>query len=105
MSNKSISFTLNREVVERLMFLRKLAKKQDNIINIDVQKALLPVIEKLESKFRINDKAWMRQFPCPKCASGYLILKTQRNSNKKFYGCSNYPDCKQTKNVKEVGDN
>ena len=33
---------------------------------------------------------------CPKC-NGKLTLKTGRYG--KFYGCSNYPDCRYTENV------
>jgi ssDNA-binding Zn-finger/Zn-ribbon topoisomerase 1 len=37
------------------------------------------------------------QTACPKC-NGQLALKTGRYG--KFYGCSNYPDCRYTVNVK-----
>ena len=30
--------------------------------------------------------------PCPKCGSK-LIKRVSKKSGKKFYGCSNYPDC------------
>ena len=33
---------------------------------------------------------------CPKC-NGQLTLKTGRYG--KFYGCSNYPDCRNTESV------
>lgn len=34
---------------------------------------------------------------CPIC-KGQLVLRTAKNTGAKFYGCSNYPKCKFTKN-------
>ena len=36
---------------------------------------------------------------CPKCGSK-LTKKKQRNSSKKFWGCSNYPSCRHTQSIK-----
>jgi predicted RNA-binding Zn-ribbon protein involved in translation (DUF1610 family) len=41
---------------------------------------------------------------CPKCG-GKLILRTARqgtNAGRKFYGCSNYPKCRYTRNAEET---
>ena len=40
---------------------------------------------------------------CPKCG-GKLVIRTARagrNSGEQFYGCSNYPKCKYTRNIRE----
>lgn len=42
---------------------------------------------------------------CPKCG-GKLILRTARqgaNAGRKFYGCSNYPKCRYTRNAEDAG--
>lgn len=36
---------------------------------------------------------------CPRCG-GELVLRISKKDGKKFYGCSNYPNCKFTKPVK-----
>ena len=36
---------------------------------------------------------------CPKCGSK-LTKKKQRNSSKKFWGCSSYPSCRHTQSIK-----
>jgi len=40
---------------------------------------------------------------CPKCG-GELVLRTARrgeNAGSQFYGCSNYPNCKYTRNIQD----
>ena len=37
--------------------------------------------------------------PCPECSTGHLVskvAKTGRYAGRKFYGCSNFPECKFT---------
>jgi len=38
---------------------------------------------------------------CPKCGNGLIIRTAKRGNNigSKFYGCTNYPRCKYTKNI------
>jgi ssDNA-binding Zn-finger/Zn-ribbon topoisomerase 1 len=45
-----------------------------------------------EIQFKISNNI------CPRCG-GKLIVRNGRNGN--FYGCSNYPKCKFTKNIKD----
>ncbi|MFW6421529.1 MAG: topoisomerase DNA-binding C4 zinc finger domain-containing protein [Candidatus Bipolaricaulota bacterium] len=33
---------------------------------------------------------------CPSCGEGELVERYSRKRKQKFYGCSNYPDCKFT---------
>ena len=39
-----------------------------------------------------------REYLCPWCKSGYLIVRKSSVDGKLFYGCSNYPYCKYTNN-------
>ena len=41
--------------------------------------------------------------PCPKCQTGYLILR--KSGNRSFLGCSNYPLCDRTYKNVEILDN
>ena len=41
-------------------------------------------------------KKYEREFLCPKCQSGRLILRKNEKDDSEFFGCSNYPYCKYT---------
>lgn len=38
---------------------------------------------------------------CPRCNSR-MVLRTNRSTNEKFWGCSKFPDCRGTRNVSQV---
>lgn len=40
---------------------------------------------------------WIQDFPIHKCECGCPMF-VRKGKNGKFYGCSNYPSCKKTKN-------
>ncbi len=45
---------------------------------------------------------------CPKCGTGEVEMKFRKSDKNPFWGCSNYPDCKYTKDIqttKKVEDN
>ena len=42
---------------------------------------------------------------CPRCKEGILVTRTNKNSGQAFMGCSNYPNCKYTQNVKPITQN
>jgi ssDNA-binding Zn-finger/Zn-ribbon topoisomerase 1 len=43
----------------------------------------------------------IRTIPVPKCPECYedMVLRTRRSDDKKFWGCSTYPECKGTRNI------
>lgn len=45
---------------------------------------------------------WYRAMKCGKCDHGMLLERTNKKDGHKFYGCSNFPECKHTE--KEVGE-
>ncbi|MDW8301070.1 MAG: type I DNA topoisomerase [Bacteroidia bacterium] len=49
----------------------------------------------------LNDKEGNR-IKCEKCETGYLVERW--NKNGRFAACSNYPDCKNIKNINEKGE-
>ena len=54
--------------------------------------------------FMTNDKFMKKDiYKCDKCEDGYMIVKFNRNTNQKFYGCTNF-DIKGVacKNVKGI---
>ncbi|OIR25461.1 UvrD-helicase domain-containing protein [Bathymodiolus thermophilus thioautotrophic gill symbiont] len=49
--------------------------------------------------FFLNDSK-IKLINCPECKTGLLTKREQgKNTNKHFYGCSNFPRCKYTENV------
>ncbi|MCS7075665.1 MAG: type I DNA topoisomerase [Bacteroidia bacterium] len=49
----------------------------------------------------LNNKEGNR-IKCDKCETGYLVERWNRNG--RFASCSNYPDCKNIKNINEKGE-
>ncbi len=46
----------------------------------------------------LNDENSLKKKYCPKC-NAELTIKKQIRSNKKFWGCTNYPSCRFTRNM------
>jgi len=45
--------------------------------------------------FMTNDRVVRKDiFKCPECKDGYMIVKKSKNSEDRFYGCTNYSDNK-----------
>ncbi len=38
---------------------------------------------------------------CPKCKRGWMVERTNKETHEKFLGCTNYPACNYTKNLKK----
>ena len=50
--------------------------------------------------FMTNNKQVLADiYKCPKCKDGYMIVKESRKNNDFFYGCTNYPICKNQQNI------
>ena len=66
---------------------------------------LLPLIdvdgEKLEKHLSYINEQQHNPTKCPRCG-GKLVIRTAKkgvNAGTQFYGCSNYPECKYTRNI------
>jgi hypothetical protein len=96
-------------------FIQELDKWQNNITALKQQqeKAEATVLlrqlseggntEPLQSNDKRLSKAeyYARKFPNnPKCACGCVLVKrTNHKNNSEFWGCSNYPECRGTRNI------
>jgi len=95
-----ISITLDKRTVERIRLLKKVCVKgKDTEINALINKALLPVIDSLEAPLKLKKDSWKTAKICPKCSGGMLFHKERRHDQKTFYGCSNYPVCKNAEDA------
>ena len=63
-----------------------------------------PFHEKIESATKNLERVKIASVPtgdkCPECTEGDLVIKEGRYG--KFIACSNYPECKYTKNIEEA---
>ena len=41
---------------------------------------------------------------CPRCKDGFLVVRENRKTGDKFYGCTNYPVCQHTERKKPEDD-
>ena len=92
---KSYGVSLPKNLVNRLQFIKKL-KKGDIDISQEMTTFFYEIVEKLEKESFIQKDTWYNNRKCPSCDS-YLVLKTGKRGN--FYGCHNYPKCKQTESI------
>jgi DNA helicase-4 len=72
------------------------------------KKVYLLTLQGKESEFaaeliyRYKEELDREKYTCPKCG-GRLVMRTAKqgvNAGNRFYGCSNYPECRYTRNVK-----
>lgn len=54
----------------------------------------------IQSYFRNVPKYHFIREKCPECENGYLSIKKGKHG--KFFGCSNYPNCRKTANLKDL---
>jgi len=94
-TKKAYGVSLPKNLVNRLQFIKKLKKG-----SIDISKDITPLfydlIEKLEKDASIKSDTWFNNRKCPSCDS-YLVLRTGKKGD--FYGCYNYPKCKETQSA------
>tara|TARA_R110001583_G_scaffold85368_3_gene223701 strand:- start:2479 stop:2823 length:345 start_codon:yes stop_codon:yes gene_type:complete len=95
-----VSMTLDKRTVERIRLIKKVSGKPEEMaINTEINKALLSVLDALESKKGLKKNSWKSAKVCPKCSGGTLVHKERRHDSKLFYACSNYPKCQHTENA------
>jgi hypothetical protein len=96
---KGVQITLAKSVAERLSFLRRL-RRHNNEINAKLSDAIEGVVAMMENRSNVKPDSWRGAKTCPSCAAGVLLEKRARDKGKPaFLGCSRYPDCKHTENL------
>jgi ssDNA-binding Zn-finger/Zn-ribbon topoisomerase 1 len=94
---KGIMVTLPKNLAERLAFLRNFHHRKINL-NPRISKAMFELVGDIEKELKIEHDTWANAKKCPKCNSGIIFVK--KTAKSKFYGCSKYPLCKHSENVK-----
>ena len=92
---KSYSITLPVNLVNRLLFLKRL-KKGDVDMGKEATGFFYKLVDNLEKSNGIHRDSWKEHKKCPSCDS-YLIIKKGKRGD--FYGCYNYPECKWTESI------
>ena len=86
---------------------KKIFETENKISEATVEKIYNSIkqytIVSYEDKQKHIDNIKDKQMICPRCKSKLVerTIKQGTNIGKKFYGCSNYPKCKFTKNIDE----
>ena len=103
---KSSPTTLSAEQVDetyKLLFPFTQKTEEDKIIHIqNIQDAAFErSIKKYDQQEKIYDAEQNSNPECPKCGAIMLLREATRGERKgqKFYGCSNFPNCKETINI------
>ncbi|MBP5167220.1 MAG: NERD domain-containing protein [Oscillospiraceae bacterium] len=105
--NSSNVYVCNHSELSRV--LREIWNENEDVLNEDqieaIYKKLLPLTnaDKAAKKKHVSDiqDRFSSTDICPVCG-GKLVLRTAKkgpNTGNQFYGCSNYPKCKYTKNI------
>ena len=100
---QSISVSTLKEINENLTTLMDVDKKERKRLKTEHMQSIRKVkVAKLTGQVQKDEPINMSLQtnsdikPCPQCG-GQLILKSGRYG--KFHGCSNYPDCRYTRNA------
>lgn len=97
---KGVHVTVCKELAERLTFLRNFKHRLPNL-NADLERSVLETVATLELKVGVSEDSWRRSRRCPKCSAGVLLIKKSKKANSTpFFGCSKYPSCTHTEQVK-----
>ena len=67
------------------------------LIDCRVLLSLLRTIEKKEGQVPIKTRDFSKLQPCPRCMGGHLVRRINKSNGSRFYGCSNFPDCRYTR--------
>lgn len=97
-NRKSYSVHLSNETINRIKFIKAISKNKFDI-GLFLEKTLSPILYKAETKLKIDKETWKKARKCERCNS-YMIVKEGKNG--KFYGCCNYPECKNTDSLDNV---
>ncbi len=84
-------------------------KKLKGMINNNVSSRQREVKQEIDTTDEGDSVSWIRELKnggkeemiCPECGGKLVIRTAKRGANigSQFYGCSNYPKCKYTKNI------
>lgn len=110
---KSLSYDINKVTIMHLVSLKhyisSMRDLSEDILSQDrvdyLYNTLLPYTksdeEKKQSHISYVNELQNNPTRCPRCG-GNLVIRTAKkgsNAGRQFYGCSNYPKCKYTRNV------
>lgn len=94
---KTFSITLQKETANRIQYVRKIAEKKGVDAYKELDLAIFHWLIEQEKKYGITRNEYKSTIFCPECGGKMHIVKTPKAE---FLGCTNYPKCKHTQNVK-----
>lgn len=91
------SITLQKETVERIRHVRKVAQMKGHDAYRDLDRTIFKWLLEQEKKYEIGRNDHKTTMFCPQCKSNLKIVHTK---NGDFIGCTGYPKCNYTKSLK-----
>jgi RNase P subunit RPR2 len=95
---KTFSISLQEETVKRIRYVREVAKNQGHDAYKDLDYTIFKWLLEQEKKYDIKKNEHRTTMFCPKCKNKLRIVHSK---NGDFIGCSSFPECNYTKNLKE----
>lgn len=99
-STKSVTFTLPKDIAERIALVRKYKHRKLPIAD-RMENAIIAELESLESQLKIEKDDWKHTKTCPKCSSGTLTRTRVKNKDvvRVFLGCNRFPLCRHSESL------
>lgn len=94
---KTFSISLQEETVNRIQHIRKVAAQQNKDAYKDLDYTIFKWLLAQEKKYGVSRNDHKTTIFCPECGGKLHIVSSKKGE---FLGCTNFPDCHYTKNVK-----
>lgn len=95
--NGTFSITLQKETIERIRFIRKIANNNNDDAYKNLDLTIFKWLLEQEKKYGVRKDDHKSTMFCPECNSKLRIVHTKSGD---FIGCSGFPKCKYSKNLK-----
>lgn len=95
--NATFSITLQKETIDRIRFVRKVASNQGKDAYKELDLTIFKWLLEQEDKYNISRNDHKSTMFCPECNSNLKIVHSQKGD---FIGCSGFPKCRYTKSLK-----
>lgn len=96
-TKKSFSITMIEDTVDRLRHVRKVAEQKNQDAYRDLDYTIYKWLLEQEKKLGIDKNDHKTTMFCPECKSKLRIVHSASGD---FIGCSSFPKCKYSKNLK-----
>lgn len=83
---------------ERRLFYVALTRAKKYVYLMVNKDSMSVFIREIEKDYAVRNQGTIQQEPCPQCKTGHLVRRQGQYGQ--FYGCSHYPRCNYTRDIK-----